>query len=362
MGQDKITTRKRKSKYLSETERYKIEALRDRKLSGHEIARQLGRSPSTINRELARGKIELLGSELKKLVVYRANRGQMLYEERQKNKGRSVKIGYDHELSRYIERKIKEDRYSPEAVTGEIKNKGLRFKTKLCFKTIYNYIRSGIFAGVSDVDLVYGGRRKRRYRKVGKINKNRIFKSIEFRPQEVNERKDFGHWEMDVVKGKNRTRGCLLAFTDRFGRYDLIFKMKNCNSESVKKVLDELERELDKDFSNIFKTITIDNGSEFLVFEELEASVLRPGEKRTTVYYAHPYSSYERGSNENQNRMIRRFIPKGIDIGKVPVEKVKQVQNWMNGYPRGIFGYKSSIDIIKPFLTRKTCEILGVVQ
>lgn len=362
MGQEKSTTRRRKNKHLSEAERYKIEAFRDRKLSGHEIARQLGRSPSTINREITRGTIRLLRAELKEQDVYRADRGQMLYEERQKNKGRPIKIGFDHELSRHIERKIKEDRYSPEAVTGEIKNKGLAFETKICFKTIYNYIRSGIFVGVSDVDLVYGGKRKRRYRKVGKINKSRIFKSIEFRPHEANGREEFGHWELDVVKGRKWTRSCLLTFTDRLGRYDLIFKMNGCDGKEVKKVLDELERELGEDFYTIFKTITIDNGSEFLGWEDLESSVLIPGKKRTELYYAHPYSSFERGSNENQNRMIRRFIPKGIDIGSVDAEKVKRVQNWMNSYPRGIFGYKNSNEMVRPFLTRKTCEILGVVQ
>jgi len=77
----------------------------------------------------------------------------------------------------------------------------------------------------------------------------------------------------------------------------------------------------------------------------LEASCLRKGEKRTTWYYAHPYSAWERGSNENANRLIRRFAPKGTDIGKLTNKDIRRIENWMNNYPRRMFGYKTAKDM-----------------
>jgi len=362
MGQDKSTTRNRKNKYLSERERWQIEILRDKKLTGREIARQLGRAPSTINREIKRGSVMLKDSELIERLVYRADHGQIDYEEKQKNKGRPLKIGFDYELSRHIERKIVKDKYSPAAVVGEITRNKLLFKTYLCIKTVYNYIHSGVFAGVGEAELVYGGRHKRKYRKLGKINKSRLLKSIEERPKIANERTEYGHWEIDVVKGMKCTKTCLLTLSERMTRQEIIIKMSSCKAEEVDKALTSLERDYGGLFSRIFKTITADNGSEFLDSETLEESKTKPGTKRTTLYYAHPYSSYERGTNENTNRIIRRFIPKGIDIGNVTVETIKKVQNWINNYPRGIFGYKTANDMIIQNATRKMCGIFEVAQ
>ena len=82
-----------------------------------------------------------------------------------------------------------------------------------------------------------------------------------------------------------------------------------------------------------------------LNFKEMERSIRNLGKQRTKIYYAHPYSSWERGTNENSNKLIRRFIPKGIDISKVSKKKIKYIEEWMNNYPRRIFGYKSANDL-----------------
>lgn len=93
--------------------------------------------------------------------------------------------------------------------------------------------------------------------------------------------------------------------------------------------------------ANIYKSITVDNGSEFALADQLEQSCIT-GDKRTKVYYCHPYSSWERGSNENVNGMIRRRHPKGTDFSKVTAEEIAATENWINSYPRKIFGYKSA--------------------
>lgn len=362
MGQFKISTRNRKNKYLSERERWQIEVLRDKKLSGREIAKQLGRNHTTINRELKRGTVKLLDWELRDKYMYRADRGQADYEEKQRNKGRPLKIGKDHELSRYIERKIKEDKYSPGAIAGEIAVKGLRFNTKLSVKTIYNYIYSGLFYGVGIADLHYRKLKKNRYKKVGKVSKSRLFKSIEERSKAADARTEYGHWEIDTVKGPASTRPCLLTLSERMTRREIIIKLSSCTVGEVDRALTELEEGLGRYFNSIFKTITADNGSEFLDWERLEESKLTQGAKRTKFYYAHPYSSFERGTNENQNRLIRRFIPKGVNIGSVTENTVKQVQNWINRYPRKLFNYKTADDMIKQSLTRKMYGLLAVVH
>ena len=153
-----------------------------------------------------------------------------------------------------------------------------------------------------------------------------------------------------------------MTLTERLTRQEIILKLDSCTAEEVDRGLTFLETKMGRYFSRIFKTVTADNGSEFLDWEMLEESKLKPGTKRTTMYYAHPYSSYERGTNENSNRIIRRFIPKGSDIGKVTKETIRKIQNWMNSYPRGIFNYQTANDMIEQKVTKKTWEILTVVQ
>lgn len=108
------------------------------------------------------------------------------------------------------------------------------------------------------------------------------------------------------------------------------------------KALNSLERKHGYEgFRNKFKTITVDNGCEFLNAEGMEQSIKRKKEKRTAVYYAHPYSSWERGTNENTNKLIRRFVPKGSGINELSPKMVKYIENWLNNYPRRILDYKT---------------------
>ena len=108
-----------------------------------------------------------------------------------------------------------------------------------------------------------------------------------------------------------------------------------------------MERKYKAEFKDKFKTITFDNGGEFRDYKALEKSYdKRKKEPRVQVYYAHPYRSGERGSNENANRLIRRFIPKGIDITPISEEYVQYIEDWINNYPRAMFNYKSTNEIL----------------
>ena len=172
---------------------------------------------------------------------------------------------------------------------------------------------------------------------------NRKGTSIEKRPAEVRERKIYGHWEMDtVVGGQKKGMACLLVLSERMTREEIVIKIKNKKTSSVVHALNMLERKLgSRKFREKFKTITCDNGCEFMDAKGIEKSRYTKG-NRTTLYYCHPYSSYERGTNENINRMIRRFFPKGINFDTVTQKEVTMVQDWINNYPRKIFGGLSS--------------------
>lgn len=344
MSQSYCTTRSRSFKHLTERERYQIEILIKEKRTPKEIAGVLGKHKRTIEREIARGTVRMLTSELTYKDVYCADTAQRVYLENAQNKGAGLKIGRDHELAGHIEKRIIKDRYSPDAVIGEIRAKGIKFKTSICTKTLYNYIDKEVFAKITNKDLwVKRNRKKGNYKKVRIAHHNLKGTSIEERPGRIERREEYGHWEMDCVVGRQGgSRAALLVLTERSTREEIIRKIPDRTQESVLKVLDRLEREKGNRFYEAFKTITVDNGSEFLNWPELERSARKPGQQRFKLYYAHPYSSWERGTNENANKMIRRFIPKGTDIGKLNQREIKRIEYWMNNYPRRIHGYRSA--------------------
>lgn len=309
----------------------------------------MGKGIRTIEREKAKGKIRLLNSDLTYREEYCADAGQRIYKENAANKGPGLKIGKDHKLAKHIEKKIIREKYSPDAVIGEIREKGLEFETDICTKTLYNYIdRGDVFLTLTNKDLpVKREDKKRDYKKVKISHKNLKGTSIEERPSEIDKRAEYGHWEMDCVVGKREGSGAvLLVLSERSIREEIIIKMPSKTQESVIASLDRLERKYGREFKEKFKTITVDNGSEFLDYEGIERSIKDKDKKRIKLYYAHPYSSWERGTNENINKLIRRFIPKGTDINKISKARIKYIENWINSYPRRLLGYKSANDMV----------------
>ena len=345
MSQLNYTTR---GKYLTEVERYKIEGYLKANMRVKEIAEYIGKSERTIQREIHRGTVKQLNSDLRERYEYCADTAQMRYESNKRNKGRNYKISNDHELVIYLEEKIGKEGYSPDVAIGRIKIEGKCFKTKICTKTLYNYLDADLFLGISNKDLYVKKAGKKRPYKKRKVALNNIRgRSIEERPPEVNERLEYGHWEMDcVLSGVGKSKGALLTLTERFSREERIFKMPAKKQINVTRVINSIERKLGYEgFAETFKSITVDNGNEFLHFIVLEASILRKNAKRTKLYYAHPYSSWERGTNENLNKMIRRFVPKGSDISKISKRMVERIENWLNNYPRRILGYKTPNEV-----------------
>lgn len=330
-------TKRRKGKHLNYEERIKIEALSKAGMKSERIAKEIGCTGRTIRRELEKGKVELLNSDLTTRIEYSADIGQQKHDYASTNKGPMLKIGNDYELVEEIERLIIEEKMSPYAVAETVNNSG-RFKITISYKTIYNYIDEGLFPNLTNKDLpVKKSEKKRKHSRIRTATNNTKGTSISLRDESIDNRNEYGHLEMDTVVGKKGTNTVLLVLTERKTREEKIRKIKNKSQYCVVKELDKIERKIgSKEFRRIFKTITCDNGCENLDFVGIERSVLTK-KNRTKVYYAHPYSAWERGSNENANKLIRRFIPKGADIGKFSHERIKMIEHWINNYPRRIF-------------------------
>lgn len=335
-------------KHLSQNDRIKMETMLN---SGHkvvEVAEYLHVHRSTIYREIKRGEYTHRNSDYTEETRYSSDLGQKNHDWNAQGKGRNIKIGNDRPLAEYIEEKIIEDKYSPEAALAAAAESGIEFTTSISVRTLYRYIDKGIFLKLTNKDLPVKGKRKKHNKRVKVQKRASAGESIENRPDEVKDREIFGHWEMDTVKGKQGvTKSCMLVLTERKTRDEIIVKLPDQKAASVVEAIDRLERKWGDMFTKVFRSITVDNGVEFSDYEGLERSVLHEGEKRTFAFYCHPYSSWERGSNENNNRLIRRHIPKGEDFDEKQDRDIEYIENWISNYPRGIFGFKTSAQLFE---------------
>lgn len=330
----------KKYKHLTWIERLVIETLFKASYSISVIAQSVGKHRSTIYREIDRGLCEHLNTDLTKSMIYAPELAQRRYEENLRAKGPGLKIADEHKLANYLEKKICDEKYSPEAALSSVREK--RFKVSISKPTLYSYIAKGVFLRLSDADLPVKGKAKKQKEKP-RQKRASAGTSIEERDKSVLSREEFGHWEMDTVVGsRGRTKSVLLVLTERKTRQELIYKIKSKEAANVVDVLDQLELKWGNNFQKVFKTITVDNGNEFSKAFEMEGSVKNRKNKRVKIYYCHAYSSYERGSNENQNKLIRRWFPKSYDFEYEPLDKIKYIESWINNYPRALFEYRTS--------------------
>jgi len=335
MEQDNYTTSRKKYKHILRDDRYVIEQMLAAGQEEAAIVKVIGCTPKTLRREIRRGTWQRLNGETYEYEsVYSWDVGQRKHEEEGGNKGRYARINSEPEFRTYLENKIKKEKYSPEAALLAARAEG--FTVAISVKTLYNNIDKGNI-NVSRADLLRKEGRKQDKSKPRKAANNLRGASIDKRPAAADDRSEYGHWEMDLIVSCKGGRGALLTLTERKTRQEIIFRLPDKTQRAVKRALDGLERRYGKEFKEKFKTITSDNGSEFLDFKSLEKSCRGRG-KRFRMYFAHPYSSWERGSNENANGIIRRFFPKGTDFYKISPAKIQAVEDWMNNYPRRILG------------------------
>ena len=340
-----------KNKYFTKEERTQLEGYLKANMPKREIAKNLDKSLKTIYNEIKRGTIALLNSDLIEYETYCADFAQSDFLEKQKNKGTQPKVLRDQELLTLIQHKLIKEQLSPDATIGTLRKEHPE-KDIPCTTSLYYAIDKGYIPGVTNKNLpVKGLKKKRPIKRVKRKYQVKQCTSIENRPEEILDRQTFGHWEMDCVESLKSDQQCLLVLTERKTRDSIVFRMSRKNEASVIQCLDILERKYKHKFKKIFKTITMDNGAEFRNPEGIEKS-LYTKKKRTATYYCHPYTACERGSNENYNRFIRRFIKKGEKIADLSLHYIKQVVDHINHYPRKILDYCCSAELFELELSK----------
>lgn len=303
---------------LTMGERYRIARMKSMGDGCRAIARKLNRSPSTISRELRRNADTSNGR-------YRVDKAHSYAVARRRRSRRGTQfeaqeVQLVHELM--------EHKWSPQQISGRLQELGV---LDIGTSTIYRWIRR---------DKARGGglwertrRLSRRYRKgyrvVDRRGKLMGKRSIDQRPLKVQQRREFGHWEGDTVMGRDG-RHCILTLVER---KTLKVRIRKLPARQVTEVNKVMHQELGPRGNLVIKSVTLDNGTEFHGYEELEK---RHG---TTFYFARPYHSWERGTNENTNGLIRQYLPKGTCLKELTDKQCRQIEEALNNRPRKKLGF-----------------------
>lgn len=331
-----------KGKHLNFAQRIVIQLRTEDGWSPYKIAKELGCSSNTVRNELKRGTPELYWKKQK----YDAAVAQAIYEGHRINSHRTPSFQKVRKFLKLVELRFKQEHWSFDACVGYSRRiKEFSKHEMVCTKTLYNYTERGILS-IKNIDLPQKVRRKPR-KSPSHVRKNKTCfgRSIEKRPDCVATRERFGDWELDLVVGsKSRDDHVLMTLLERKTRYCRIMRLPDKSAASVMKAFDLLRSEYKERFSLIFKTITTDNGSEFSLLSTLEQV------SDTKVFFAHPYSSFEKGSNERHNGLLRRFIPKGRRIDSLSDDELSSVECWINTLPRMILQFNTPKALFKKAL------------
>lgn len=245
---------------------------------------------------------------------------------------------------RAVERLFRKEKWSLDAIRGRLLSNGVFQKQEVvCTKTLYHYVEDGLLS-IKPIDLPEKLSRKKAMKKEYKA-KRILGQIIETRPREILKRESFGHRELDTMIGaKEKEDAVLLVLTERKTRMNLCAKLASKSAEQVGQALQKIVPSFGSRYQEVFRTITCNNGLEFT---GLQSSL-----QVTPVYYYHPYSSYERRSNERQNRIMRRFIRKGEKIQPFSEEDILWFTDKINALPRNLFQYKTSEELFEVELDR----------
>lgn len=321
---------KKQYKHLVQLERDRIQALRNSGHKQNEIAAILKVDPSTISREIQRNRRKIRRKQGTINGSYEATVAERkAYVRRKYSKYQGKKINENDELKNYVIQGL-ENHWGPDEISGRMKD---RCKSFYASKTaIYEWLYS--VWGQKYCKFLYSERCKVKKRKTKKSKRTLIPHriGIELRPEKINQRLEYGHYEGDtIVSGKKTTsKRSLAVIHERKAKYTKLRKINSLKpklfNEAIEKMKDNLE----------VKSFTFDNGIENTKHEELKVD----------TYFCDPYSSWQKGGIENCNKMIRRYIPKGSDINDYSDEYVMMIENILNNKPRKSLGYKTPYEVM----------------
>lgn len=323
---------------LTLKERIIIETLLNENKSKSYIANQLKRNRSTITREV--------NNWIKKPSdKYDATIANFFAKEEYLNKRNLNKINTHKRLKAFVYRGLLSG-FSPEQIAGRIKvlypnDTTMSISHEAIYQHIYKHRQS--YLGKKLIKLLPYHHHKRREKRKFAKNRVRIKDQVNIRqrPQHVELRLEIGHWEGDLMIGVGQ-KSAIGTIVERKTRYTFIIKLTNRKSETVTQQFAKYLNSLPK---YVLKSMTYDNGMEMANHQWLSDNT------GMDIYFANPYSSWERGTNENTNGLIRRFFPKGTDFNKITIEQLKQAQLALNNRPRKILGYKTPNEIMNQEIT-----------
>lgn len=323
---------------LQSTERGAIETLNRQGKSIRFIATELRRSASTISRELRRGTTTQIDSQRHcTFQAYFAETGEAV---KQQNRRNSQYKGIFDDCQAFLSELVKALKmdfrvYSVDTFVHCFKVDHPNLKCPST-PTVYRYIDDcRLPLRNQDLPMKLRRREKRHQPRHSRMNKHILGQSIEKRPAVVETRAELGHWEGDLVKGKRiNSEPALMTLTERVSRLEIIVKIPDYHASTCRNALQDI---LDDYGPEYFKTVTFDNGSEFSQLNNVIG---------TEVYFAHPYSPWERGTNENANGMLREFVPKGQSISSLSIVDIQKIQDTLNSRPRRSLNYLRPLDFI----------------
>ncbi len=324
---------RKKNTRLTLKERVQIETLLNENKTQAHIAKTLKRSPSTISREINKW-------ILSKTDKYNADLAHWNAKDDYLNKRNTDKISTYKSLRIYVFRGLLSG-WTPEQIAGRLKQEYPNHPIiSISHESIYRFIYLAPKARLNKklIKLLVRHKSRRRKPKKRRGTGSKILNqvSIDNRPKHINLRQEIGHWEGDLVIGKNH-KSAIGTIVERKSRYTLIIKLKAKNATEVAKMFSEKLNQLNPLFK---KSMTYDNGTEMARHEIITQ---KTGMK---IYFAHPYSSWERGTNENTNGLIRRYLPKGTNFNEIDENKLLFIQEKLNNRPRKIIGYKTPKEIM----------------
>lgn len=326
-------------KRLSDLEREEISRMLSQKYSLNDIAKALGRYTSTISREINRGGCNKY--------TYRAAKAQnRARRNAAKRKTGKYRLNDNPKLWKYIRQKLKKKKWSPRQIAEELEIDYPEDMTmRIAPETIYTYIYV-LPRGTLKKELTASLRRnhQRRYKQSREVKIERKLEdmlSIEERPKEVEDRIIPGHWEGDLIVGRYN-QSALGTLVERTTRTAILIPIKDRKAETVAKAFAKEVKKLPKQMK---LSMTYDQG------REMAQHKLFTNVTGVKVYFAHPRSPWERGTNENTNGLIRQFFPKGTDFNKVTRYEVKKVQDLLNGRPRQTLGFKKPYQVFNQLIT-----------
>lgn len=326
-----------KGQHLTYEERVEMEIRLNDGWSKYRISKYLGCSYNTIKNEYERGKVLLYNGKIER---YKASIGHKVYLEHRHNSKRNYQCLECVEFLKYVEEKVTTEGWSLDACVGyAMENRLFNKNEMVCTKTLYNYVDIGLL-NITNMDLPEKLKRNTKAKRVRK-NKKNLGKSIEERPKSIELREEFGHWEIDSVIGKKKdTEPAIMTIVERKLRMSLWIKVKNHTAEAIDNALVEMISQFGDKYRNVFKSITGDNGSEFANLSRLEAMGI-------PVYFTHPYTSCEKGTNECHNRLLRRFISKGKSIANYSADDIMFFADKINNLPRKILNYQTPEELFE---------------